>query len=333
METILTLFDPVNAWLVEKMGPLGPLYVIGLLGVLLIGITLPTMLNQPEDPMKKLKRSASQSRAAQGDAPHHGLRHAGGTDRLDKFADFLEPTDEAELSASRMRLLRAGYRSKSAVRTFHFAQFALGLGFLVAGVLYAILTSADGEISTQNLILSIIIPGGVGYYIPKYWVNRRVQEREQQIVEGFPDSLDMLLVCVEAGQSLEQAILRVARELAAGFPALSEEFELVSYELKAGKDKVTVLKDFADRAGVADVSSFVTVLIQSATFGTSIADALRVYAAEMRDKRVMRAEEKANILPTKLTLGTMMFTVPPLMIILIGPSVYQIYQTLNAANF
>jgi tight adherence protein C len=105
----------------------------------------------------------------------------------------------------------------------------------------------------------------------------------------------------------------------------------VGQEVKAGKDRVSVLKDMSERAGVADVASFVTVLVQSATFGTSIADALRVYAAEMRDKRVMRAEEKANVLPTKLTLGTMLLTVPPLMIILIGPSVYGIYQTLNGS--
>ena len=102
--------------------------------------------------------------------------------------------------------------------------------------------------------------------------------------------------------------------------------------MKAGKDKTTVLKDMGERCGVADVSSFVTVLIQSTSFGTSIADALRVYAAEMRDKRVMRAEEAANKLPTKLTLGTMMFTVPPLLIILIGPSCYGIYQMLNGAE-
>ena len=333
MDTLFSFLGPANDWLVGTFGPLGPLYAIGVLGLLLVGLTLPSMLNRPEDPLKKLKNNANQSRTAEAGEPKAGLRHAGGNDKLDKFADFLEPQDAEELSAARMTLLRAGYRSKSAVRTFHFAQFALGLLFLAGGILYAILTSGDGEIDTTNLILSIVLPGGVGYYIPKYWVNKRVKEREAQILEGFPDSLDMLLVCVEAGQSLEQAILRVAKELEPSFPALADEFELVSHELKAGKDKVTVLKDFADRAGVPDVSSFVTVLIQSATFGTSISDALRVYAGEMRDKRVMRAEEKANILPTKLTLGTMMFTVPPLMIILIGPSVYQIYETLSAANF
>ena len=139
----------------------------------------------------------------------------------------------------------------------------------------------------------------------------------------------MMLVCVEAGQSLDQSIIRVARELKSGFPELAEEFEIVSQEAKAGKDKNTVLKDMSDRCGVADISSFVTVLVQSSQFGTSIADALRVYSSEMRDKRVMRAEEKANKLPTKMTLATMMLTVPPLMAMLIGPSIYAIAVNLG----
>jgi tight adherence protein C len=136
----------------------------------------------------------------------------------------------------------------------------------------------------------------------------------------------MLLVCVEAGQSLNQAIMRVAKELRASAPSLADEFEIVSHEMKAGKDKAAVLDDMGERCGVQDVSSFVTVLIQSQTFGTSISEALRVYAGEMRDKRVMRAEEAANKLPTKMTLTTMMLTVPPLLIILVGPSVLGIVE-------
>ena len=126
-------------------------------------------------------------------------------------------------------------------------------------------------------------------------------------------------------------IVRVAREIAVGYPALAEELSTVSAEVKAGKEKTSVLRAFAERAGVQDVSSFVAVMIQSQTFGTSIAEALRVYASEMRDKRVMRAEEAANKLPTKITLGTMMFTVPPLLIVIVGPSVYAMVETF--ANF
>jgi tight adherence protein C len=179
------------------------------------------------------------------------------------------------------------------------------------------------------MLMSTLLPAVAGYYLPVYWVNRRLQTRQQELIDGFPDALDMMLVCVEAGQSLDQSIVRVSREIRLGYPALGEEFEMVAHEIKAGKERVQVLKDFGERSGVPDIASFVTTMVQSATFGTSIAEALRVYAGEMRDKRVMRAEEKANVLPTKLTLGTMLFTVPPLMIILIGPSVHGIATSLG----
>lgn len=327
----MELLAQANEWLIARFGELGPLYAVGALGTLLIVLTLPIFLKKRVDPLDKLKsQNRSGGLSADGKPEKKALRHAGGSDKLDKFANFLEPQDEEEMSSARLTMLQAGYRSKSAVRTFHAAQFILGIGFLVLGILYAIFTSTTGEVSTQALILSIVIPGAIGYYIPKYWVNRRLQTRQGEITNGFPDSLDMMLVCVEAGQSLEQSIIRVSKELRAGFPALADEYEIVAHEMKAGKEKVQVLKDMAERCAVPDVASFVTVLIQSASFGTSIAEALRVYAGEMRDKRVMRAEEKANVLPTKLTLGTMMFTVPPLLIILIGPSVYEIYTTLNS---
>jgi tight adherence protein C len=219
-----------------------------------------------------------------------------------------------------LKLRQAGYQSKDSVRLFHFAQFALGLVGLVAGLVYVYVLNADIEYDSQQMIIRIIGPGAAAYMLPKYWITRRIEERKQEITSGFPDALDMMLVCVEAGQSLDQAIVRVAKELHASYPALAEEFEVVAYEMKAGKEKDKVLRDMGTRCGVQDVSSFVTVMIQSATFGTSIADALRVYAGEMRDKRVMRAEEAANKLPTKMTLATMTLTVPPLLIILVGPS-------------
>ena len=222
--------------------------------------------------------------------------------------------------------LAAALLMVSRVRYFHFAQLALALGFLVLGVLYFLLFVSGDETTTQQTMMYILGPGAVGYMLPKYWVSKRQQQRQEEIANGFPDSLDMMLTCVEAGQSMDQAIIRVAREIRVSFPALAEEYEIVSHQIKAGRDKPSVLNEMSDRCGVQDISSFVTVLIQSQSFGTSIADALRVYAAEMRDKRVMRAEEKANKLPTKMTLATMMLTVPPLLIILVGPSVLGIME-------
>lgn len=318
----------INDLLNQHFGAMGPFVLIGVLGLALILAAIPMMLNQRKDPLDKLRENVSSSHNT---APSgKSLRSAKGNDKLEKYSNFLEPQNEQEYSAVRMKLMQAGYRSKDSVRFFHFAQFSLGMLFLFVGVVYYMLVIAGrADTTAQDAVMYILGPGVVGYMIPKYWVTKRQQKRQAEITEGFPDALDMMLVCIEAGQSLDQSIIRVSRELRASFPSLSDEFEIVSYEIKAGKDKPSVLADMGERCGVADISSFVTVLVQSATFGTSIADALRVYSDEMRDKRVMRAEEKANKLPTKMTLVTMMLTVPPLLIILVGPSVVGIQKLGN----
>ena len=330
MERFSAFLDQANALLTEQLGPFGPLIAVGFLGLLLVAITLPVLLRRQRDPLDKLKEAARQGSAYEAGKAVDGkksLRASGTGDKLAKYSNFLEPQNADEFSAIKLKLVQAGYRGKNAVRSYYFVQFALGMSLLTVGIILALIKLATGNPSSTDLGLTILGPALAGYYLPKYWVTKRQQQRKDEIENGFPDSLDMMLVCVEAGQSLDQSILRVSKEIKSGYPALSEEFEIVSHEMKAGKDRVTVLRDMGTRAGVPDVSSFVTVLIQSATFGTSIADALRVYASEMRDKRVMRAEEKANKLPTKLTLATMMLTVPPLLIILIGPSIHGIYTT------
>jgi len=308
----------------DSLGPFGPVIALGGLGVLLVLGTLVLMLQQKPDPLDRLK----QHQPGQGAAGAHKdrLRAKGQNKKLDKYATFLEPQDKKELSEIRLKLMQAGYRHRDAVRYYHAAQLGLALGLLALGVLYFLLVKAGEETDMQSTLLYILGPGLVGYMLPKYWVNKRQQQRQEEIQDGFPDSLDMMLVCVEAGQSMDQAIIRVAKEIRASYPALSEEYEIVALQMKAGRDKPSVLNEMAERCGVQDISSFVTTLVQSQTFGTPVGDALRVYAAEMRDKRVMRAEEKANKLPTKMTLSTMMFTVPPLLIILVGPSVLGIMQ-------
>ena len=323
--------EQINTILTDLMGPMGPMIAVGGVGLLFIVFALPFLLKRTVDPLDKLRQTRERGAKAGQKAD---LRVASGSNKLEKYSAFLEPQDAEEYSAIQLKLLQAGYPGKNAVRTFHFSQFALGIGLLIFGVFLTILKTAnEQEMSTQARMLWILVPGVCGYLLPKYWVTRRVEERKEEITNGFPDALDMMRTCVEAGQSLDQSILRVSKEIRASYPALADEFTIVSNEMKAGKDRIQVLRDMSERSGVPDVASFVTVMIQSATFGTSIADALRVYAAEMRDKRVMRAEEKANTLPTKMTLATMMLTVPPLLIILIGPSIYDIYLTLKQVRF
>lgn len=307
----------------DILGPLGFVIIAGVLGIVMIAVAAGMFLLQPADPLKKL-----QAATATGASParESRLRADSGTDKLEKFSHFLEPQDAEEFSSIKLKLIQAGYRTRNAVRWYYFAQMVLALGALGAGLLYAFIANAQQTMEPKQLVMYSLLPAVVGYMAPRYWVNKRQEERQKSILEGFPDALDMMLVCVEAGQSMDQSIIRVAKESRDGYPALSEEFEIVAHEMKAGKDKAVVLRDLSERAGVPDISSFVTVLIQSATFGTPITDALRVYADEMRDKRVMRAEEKANTLPTKMTLATMGLTVPPLILILIGPSLYGIVE-------
>jgi len=310
--------DALNAMLQDMFGPAGPLIAIAVLAALLILAAIPMFFASKSNPMDRLDTQSGRHKL---DAETRAvLRDKRKNEKLNKYAHFLEPQNEKELSDIKMTLLQAGYRSKDAVQYYYFSQFALGIGGLILGVVYFTLFMDPSQANTQQTIMYTLGPGGVGYMAPKYWVNKRVAARQQEIEDGFADSLDMMLVCVEAGQSMDQAIVRVGQELRASYPSLADEFELVSYEMKAGKDKSIVLNDMGERSGVQDVMSFVTVLNQSQSFGTPISDALRVYANEMRDKRVMRAEEKANKLPTKMTLCTMGLTVPPLLIILVGPS-------------
>jgi tight adherence protein C len=324
----MEFFNNFMAMMFDTFGPNAQLVLMGVLGGMLLMLALPFMLSKEVDPLDKLKESQNTKTGNKKDRGER-LRNAKGNKQLGKYAKLLEPKSEEEYSAVRLKLMQAGYRDRDAVRMFHFMQFALGIGFLILGLIYYTYILKADEVTTQQMLMYVLGPGGAGYMLPKYWVTRRVAERQEGIEQGFPDSLDMMLVCVEAGQSLDQSIVRVARELRVSYPYLADEYEIVAYEMKAGKDKINVLNDMSERCGVQDVSSFVTVLIQSTSFGTSIAEALRVYSAEMRDKRVMRAEEKANKLPTKMTLATMMLTVPPLLMILVGPSAIGIQELGN----
>ncbi len=321
------------AFLNAAFGPLTLFYVLGFFGTVMILMSAPLAFKKKPDPLNRLKGSAV-SGFASGGSERGGqptqLRYSSGSQTMERWSEKMAPTNQKEFSETRLKLVQAGYRAKSAVGTFHLTRFILGVGLLAFGTLIVFIR--PGEPNLVSIVLTVLVPGLAGYFLPNYWVERRRQLRQEDVTNGFPDALDLMLVCVEAGQSLDQAILRVSAEVQNAYPTLAEEFEIVSNEMRAGKDRVSVLRDMAERCGVSDVSAFVTVLIQSATFGTSISDALRVYASEMRDKRVMRAEEKANLLPTKLTLGTMMFTVPPLLIILIGPSIYEISTSLANLN-
>ena len=188
--------EAIQTMITDALGPFGPLMIVGLLGVFLILITLPVLLKREVDPLDKLKASARSDNAKT--AKGEKLRSASGKDKLEKYSNFLLPHNEELYSAANLHLLQAGYRSPNAVRIFHFVQFALGIFGLLAGGIYAMIQASQTTVETSNLILMIGAPGAIGYILPKYWVSRRRATRQQEITNGFPDSLDMMLVCVEA---------------------------------------------------------------------------------------------------------------------------------------
>ena len=303
-------------------GPAGPFYAMAALGMLIAILAVPFLLKRKKDPLDRFS-----FKEGIRDAETEELRVTSSGGDMYGLGTLLEPENKQEMSQARADLKSAGYKRPGAVRVFNLAKALLGLGGLALGLIFTLLVPEE-----PNLVISIVLStmlGLAGFFMPVYWVKRQIQVRRQEIQNAFPDAMDMMLVCIEGGQSLDQALARVGEEMKTSGTPLSDELEIVTHEFRAGKDRATVLRDLAERCNVNDISSFVTVLIQSSTFGTSISQALRVYAAEMRDKRLMRAEEKANVLPTKLTLGTMAFTVPPLILILVGPSFIQILRSLS----
>ena len=268
---------------------------------------------------------ATRKMAADRNAGEAGLpRLAVQDDLLQEFARFVTPTDSAELSAIRIRLARAGFRRPSAPRVFYLARAISPLAGLLLGVLAITLIKL---VLPLPIIMGLLFfPLLLGLIAPAWWVDRCAANRKADAEGGFPDVLDMLLICIEAGQSFDQACRRVSREVKRISPTLYEELNIVNEELWAGRDRGAAFRDFATRIGATDINAFVTVLRQSDEFGVSIADALRVYAADMRNKRLMRAEEKANLMPLKLALGSMFFTIPPTMMIMAGPSLLMIMR-------
>jgi tight adherence protein C len=147
-----------NEFMTAHLGPFGPIIAVGVVGLFMVLLTLPVLLNKQEDPLDKLKKC--ERMRAKGQSPEDRLRASSGPDKLEKYSDFLEPKDEEEYSAIKLKLLQAGYRGKNSVRTYHFAQFALGGGGLIIGILYAILlTSTNDDVSTQQVVISILLPG------------------------------------------------------------------------------------------------------------------------------------------------------------------------------
>jgi tight adherence protein C len=250
--------------------------------------------------------------------------------RLFKFlgaiGEATKPKNVDEMSHLRRTLVKAGYRSVEAPLIFFGTRLLLAI---VLPAAFAVLrTSALPMLAyTQTMVLFIFL-AVVGFYAPNLWVKMKTQRRQQKILEGFPDALDLLTVCVEAGLGLDAALNQVADEISMNSKVLSDELKLVNLELRAGQSRQNALRNLSLRTDLEDVNNFTTLLIQTDNFGTSIGQTLRVHSDTMRTKRHHRAEEKAAKLPVKLLFPLIFFIFPSMFVVIMGPGVIQIMRIL-----
>jgi tight adherence protein C len=239
------------------------------------------------------------------------------------------PVNEKERSTARVRLLQAGYGGPNAVRNYFAIRLLLSVVLPVGFLLLAPMFTRNMPVEKVMVITVCLLVAGL--YLPSAFVSNRTRNRQRAIQESFPDALDMLMVCVEAGLGLDAAFTRVGAEMAPAHPVLAEEFGVVSLELRAGKSREAAMRNFAERIGTTEITSFVVLLIQSDQLGTSVAQTLRVQADEMRVKRMLRAEEKAHMLPVKLSIPLVLCLLPSMIAVAVLPGIIRIIRDLLPA--
>jgi tight adherence protein C len=243
------------------------------------------------------------------------------------FSKLSLPEEGWERSALRTRFMNAGWRS-SAAAPLYFASKTL-LALVVPGIAALVMMHYAPAMPGQRFMVWLLAAAAFGYYIPNVVLERTARRRQRDIFETIPDALDLLTVCVEAGLSLERALVKVAGEIHIKSMVLAQELQLVLMEMRAGFTKERALRNFALRSGVEDVDTLVAMLIQSERFGTSMGTSLRVHSDNLRSKRRLMAEEAAAKIALKLLFPLIFFIFPTLLIVLVGPAAIQIGRTMG----
>ena len=244
--------------------------------------------------------------------------------KLGKWVARNKVTDPLD---TRSRFLKAGLRGEKSPAIFWGVKVVLAilfpLAFLLVNAVKAILI-----LPSANMVILLSLPALIGFYLPDLWLYNRGLRRKQAVLNGFPDALDLLVVCVEAGMGLDAAINRVAREIQLENPVLSDELTLFNLEMRAGMQRRDALKNLSLRTDLLEVTRLTTLLIQTDRFGTSVGNALKVFSDTLRTQRYQRAEELAGKLPVKLIFPLILFIFPSLFVVILGPAAIQIFHTL-----
>lgn len=236
------------------------------------------------------------------------------------------PSEGWENSPIRIKFINAGWRGKSTPYLFYGTKTLLA----IALPMLTLLASGESMFASgpQVPLLVMLTAAYAGYYLPNVVLNHKITVRKREIFENFPDALDLLTICVEAGLGLDAALAKVAGEIHIKSEILGQELQMVIVELRAGFAKDRALRNLSLRTGVEDIDMLVAMLIQSDRFGTSMGDSLRIHSENLRTKRRQRAEEAAAKISLKLLFPLIFFIFPTLMIVLIGPAILRIYRVL-----
>lgn len=243
------------------------------------------------------------------------------------LAKPLTPTNEKEMGKLRQDLIEAGFRSETAPLTYSAIRAISALAFLALGGGISLIMYGF----TRDAAIRTFVVGAVGFYLPTLALGQLVKRRKMQIFLGLPDALDLMVVCVEAGLGLDQAMRRVATEMKKSYRIIAEEFGLCNLHLQMGRARNEVLSDLGARTGVDDLRALSSILIQADKFGSSIANALRVQSDAMRTRRQQIAEEKAAKTAVKLIFPLVLFIFPGIFVVLVGPAGIQMAREMFPA--
>lgn len=297
------------------------------LGLVFVGVATAlaglSTLARPDAARQRLLGLAAGPTAGAGD-PGRWLRQLAALVR--PIGRLSSPEGGFEKSSIKLRFMHAGIRNPAASSVFFGVKTLFALGLPLLGFIG--LNLAGSPPKGNQLMLTMLAVAALGYYGPNLWLGRAVMQRQREIFESFPDALDLMTVCVEAGLGTEAAMVRVADDLQLKSPSLAEELRLVNLELRAGADRDRALRNLALRTGVEEVDGFVSMINQAERFGTSIAASLRVHADMLRTLRRQRAEEAAAKIALKLLFPLIFCIFPSLMVVLMGPAMIQIYRVL-----
>ncbi|MCB1755392.1 MAG: type II secretion system F family protein [Gammaproteobacteria bacterium] len=235
--------------------------------------------------------------------------------------------EQSDLSPLHQQFIFAGFRNTRAVSSYYIAKLVLTFGLPVLAFFTASLVP---ELSSKHLLIITMSAGAVGFIAPGMYLDRCVKNRQTAILNGFPDMLDLLVACSEAGLGLNAALQRVTSEISLSYPELAEELHTVNLEMRAGVDRMDALKGLAIRTGIEEISGLVSMLRQSIRFGSGISETLRIYSEEFRDKRMQKAEAVAGAIGTKMIFPLILCIFPAFFVVVIGPAAINIMEVLGS---